>query len=169
MKIFLDLPSASAHAEGGYRTSAETLAGAKGVPRYSRKHSATSFCFRDFGLQFWIRIVSANWLVIVRRMAAPAIVNVWQASGQKNWRSGEAGDMILFRPEQDDRSIAGYGFLHHVTIDFASQAWHQYGRGNGAATYAEFLDQIADRRLRRVMVWTHSGGPMFHVKHRAAR
>ena len=104
---------------------------------------------RALPLQVWIRIVGARWLDIVSTLASPSSINIWQASSRAAWRYGEPGDIVLLKREQGRRTVAGYGFVCSSTIDFASRSWTRFGRGNGADSLDEFLDQIVARRTQR--------------------
>ena len=95
-------------------------------------------------MQVWVRNVTVRWLSIVATLTNPSMLNIWRAA----WRSGDRGDIVLFRPEPGGRAIAGYGFLDNATIDFASEIWRRFGRANGVDSLHEFLKEIIERRTQ---------------------
>jgi putative restriction endonuclease len=91
-----------------------------------------------------------GWFDFLSTQSELAEVNFWQPSG-KSFSAIRTGELLVFRLKSPRNKIGGYGVLSSSTVLPLQTAWEAFGRANGASSYNEFRDAIAQYRSDEVV------------------
>ena len=75
-------------------------------------------------------------------------INFWQPSGGKGFHVLAPGELIFFRLKSPHNAIGGFGIFARHDILPAWHAWDTFGEGNGARSFPEMRERVAQYRRR---------------------
>jgi putative restriction endonuclease len=94
----------------------------------------------------WLKTVTRSWADVVEKLSSPEEVILWHADVRRPWHGPKLGDLVLFRPEDRERDIVGYGRVVDTTCHSAKDAWLLFGFGLGVWSEEVLFTQIQSRR-----------------------
>lgn len=99
-----------------------------------------------------------DWLERMREPGLPREVNFWTPTP---WgvRGLASGDRFYFLLKAPHRKVGGYGrFVRYEELT-ALQAWDSFGRGNGADSAAELVENVSTLALKNSKDFVRTGNP----------
>lgn len=97
-------------------------------------------------MKFYIGITDNDWYNQLKAIR-PEEVNFWQPGGNTVFRVLPEEGLFLFKLHHPRNFIVGGGYFVRHSFLPVSLAWKAFGRANGVASIAEFMDRI--RKYRR--------------------
>jgi putative restriction endonuclease len=91
-----------------------------------------------------------DWFDFLSHQSNLPEVNFWQPGG-KSFHAIGPGELFVFRLKRPRNKIGGYGVLSNSSILPLQMARETFGRGNGASSYNEFRDAIAQYRQDEIV------------------
>lgn len=101
---------------------------------------------RTSTLRFLIRSVSQPWLDTALALQSATFLNLWRASGRREWARSAPGDVLLLTRAESPTDVIGFGLIHLRMLDYLSRVWSRFGRNNGADSLLAMAREIAKER-----------------------
>lgn len=93
----------------------------------------------------WCAVTDNDWFDFLRAQQGLTEINFWKPTPQTFKAVGEGG-IFAFKLKAPRSKIAGYGVLTTSADAQIYLAWEAFGRGNGFADLASFVQKIAQIR-----------------------
>jgi putative restriction endonuclease len=94
-------------------------------------------------MNFWLGVTDNRWFDFVSERGFDE-VNFWQPSARDPFTNLPAGTPFFFKLKRPNNHIVGGGFFSHYTTLPLSLAWDTFGERNGADSYRQLTQLIAD-------------------------
>lgn len=92
-----------------------------------------------------VAVTHLDWHAFLSQQPSLSEVNFWSPSA-KPFRSLREGELFLFKAKAPINKIVGGGIFAHSTAMPCSFAWEAFGTSNGASSFAEMRNQIAESK-----------------------
>ena len=93
-------------------------------------------------MRFFSAVTEDDWFSYLSAGVAPDEDNLWQPSGNVQFKALQPGEPFLFKLHSPNDYIVGGGFFGHFSILPVSLAWEAFGQKNGARTIHEMRDRV---------------------------
>jgi putative restriction endonuclease len=94
----------------------------------------------------YVGITDWKWYQQLRSIPQLDEINFWKPSGQHKFGALQPGELFLFKLHSPRNFIVGGGLFAYSTILPVSLAWESFRLGNGASSFGEMREQIAQYR-----------------------
>lgn len=97
-------------------------------------------------MQAYIGITDWEWYAQLRAMPQLDEINFWKPGGKHRFRALQPGELFLFKLHSPRSYIVGGGLFAYSTILPVSLAWESFRAANGASSFEEMRQRIAQYR-----------------------
>lgn len=99
-------------------------------------------------MRFFIAVTDNEWFRFLRSQPELDEANFWQPGGNRQFRTLQPGEPLLFKLHSPENFITGGGFFAHSSLLPCSLAWEAFGQKNGAPSREEMRRRV--EKYRRV-------------------
>ncbi len=99
-------------------------------------------------LKIFLAVTDNEWFRFLRSQAELDEVNFWQPGGNREFRTLQPGEPLLFKLHSPENFVVGGGFFAHASLLPSSLAWEAFGPKNGAPSLEEMRHRV--EKYRRV-------------------
>jgi putative restriction endonuclease len=99
-------------------------------------------------LKIFLAVTDNEWFRFLRSQPELDEVNFWQPGGNREFRTLQPGEPLLFKLHSPENFVVGGGFFVHPSLLPSSLAWEAFGPKNGAPSLEEMRHRV--EKYRRV-------------------
>ncbi len=99
-------------------------------------------------MKIFLAVTDNEWFRFLRSQAELDEVNFWQPGGNREFRTLQPGEPLLFKLHSPENFVVGGGFFAHASLLPSSLAWEAFGPKNGAPSLEEMRHRV--EKYRRV-------------------
>lgn len=88
-----------------------------------------------------VAVTNVEWFKTLRALPQMDVVNFWRP-GSANFRALQPGELMYFLLASPIRKIGGYGTFESFEKMTVSEAWMEFGAGNGALSVRELQQRL---------------------------
>lgn len=97
-------------------------------------------------MKLLVAVTDNQWFRFLRNQPDVDEVNFWQPGGNREFRTLQPGEPLLFKLHSPENFIAGGGFFTHSSILPCSLAWEAFGVKNGVSSLDEMRRRVEKYR-----------------------
>jgi putative restriction endonuclease len=94
-------------------------------------------------VKLWIANTDNDWFDFLSAQSSLDEVNFWQPSGRFEFHAIQPGELFVFRLKSPRNMIGGFGVFEQASRLPLPLAWDAFGIKNGAATFDEMRNRVA--------------------------